>query len=116
MGSPGSDPDKMSRASLALPKLLDHPVVRKIAKKHDKSTGQVLLRHVVQNGMIVIPKSTNPERIKQNIEIFDFVLTASEMKELNELDRGEEGRLFDVTRFFRGLVNFFLNFSLNFSV
>lgn len=80
-------------------------MVQKIAKNHNKSTAQVLLRHIVQNGMIVIPKSTNPERIKQNIDIFDFELTADELKELNDLDRGEEGRIFDFS-IFHGLVNF----------
>ena len=99
LGSPGSDPDRKTNSTLALPRLLDHPVVQKIAKDHNKSTAQVLLRHIVQNGMIVIPKSTNPERIKQNIDIFDFELTADEMKELNGLDRGEEGRIFDFSVF-----------------
>lgn len=77
------------------PDLLTHPVVTKIAGDHGKTTAQVLLRHAVQGGVIVIPKSSSPERIKSNIDVFDFTLTDNEMGQLNALDQREAGRIFN---------------------
>ena len=79
---------------LALPGLLKHPKIIEIAETHNKTAAQVLLRHSVQDNVIIIPKSTKPERIKENIEIFDFSLTDDEMNEINNLDMGELGRMF----------------------
>nr|BAN20420.1 aldo-keto reductase [Riptortus pedestris] len=70
------------------------PVIVEIAKKHNKLPSQVLLRYLVQYGVAVIPKSSNPERIKQNIEIFDFELSSEEMEKIKKLDKGKEGRMF----------------------
>ncbi|OXU26253.1 hypothetical protein TSAR_006992 [Trichomalopsis sarcophagae] len=94
LGSPGSSPDKKTRYIKSLPTLFDHPIVKKIAEAHNRTSAQVLLRHAVQNGIIVLPKSTNPGRIKQNIGIFDFALTEDEMQAMNGLDKGEKGRIF----------------------
>jgi diketogulonate reductase-like aldo/keto reductase len=69
------------------PKLLDDEVVTTIAKSHKKSPAQVLLKWALQRGTIAIPKSTNPERIVENMAVYDFELTADEMKELEALDR-----------------------------
>ena len=69
--------------------LLSNPVIQKIAEKYGKNTGQIILRFEIQEGMIVLPKSTNPERIAGNIDIFDFELTESEMAELYRLDTGK---------------------------
>ncbi len=63
-------------------------IIKEIAKKHDKDSGQVILRWMIQNGVSVIPKSEKPDRIKSNFEIFDFELTADEMKQIDNLDRG----------------------------
>ncbi|BHF61988.1 hypothetical protein SprV_0100496900 [Sparganum proliferum] len=73
--------------------LLDDPIVSKIAKVHGKSPAQVILRHGLQRNLIVIPKSVTPERIQENINIFDFELTEDEMSSLNRLDKGQ--RLLD---------------------
>ena len=62
----------------------------KIAKNHNKSVAQVILRWDYQNGVIVIPGSSNPEHIKENISIFDFELTEDEMKQIEELNRDEK--------------------------
>ena len=51
--------------------------------------GQIILRFEVQDGIIVLPKSTNPERIKGNIDIFDFSFTDEEMSLLRSLDTGK---------------------------
>lgn len=71
------------------PELLGNEVVTKLAKKYGKNAGQILLRFETQDGLIVLPKSTNPERIKGNIDIFDFVLTEEEMTEMKALDTGK---------------------------
>ncbi|KAG8288108.1 1,5-anhydro-D-fructose reductase-like [Homalodisca vitripennis] len=72
----------------------EDPVVVRIAKSHNKTTAQVLLRFLIQSGINIIPKSVNPDRIRQNFQLFDFVLTNKEMAELNALDKGEDGRKF----------------------
>jgi diketogulonate reductase-like aldo/keto reductase len=51
------------------PDLLEHPLVKQIASSHEKSPAQVLLRHLIQQGIIVIPKSANPIRIKENGQV-----------------------------------------------
>ncbi|XP_028038636.1 alcohol dehydrogenase [NADP(+)]-like [Bombyx mandarina] len=84
------------------PDLLQLPVVKRIAEAHDRTPAQVLLRYTVQRGLAAIPKSTNPTRIKQNLSIWDFELSDSEMKDLGALDKGEEGRICDFT-FFPGI-------------
>lgn len=67
--------------------VLEDPVVIHIAKAHGQSPAQVCLRFQVQRGIAVIPKSQNPERLKENISIFDFVLSEEEMQILHGLDR-----------------------------
>ncbi|XP_025831663.1 aldose reductase [Agrilus planipennis] len=84
------------------PDILGHPVVKELAEKYNKTTGQILLRHLVQQNVIIIPKSSNPERIKQNIDVFNFELSPEDLERLNALDRGEDGRIFDF-RFFKGI-------------
>ena len=59
--------------------LLSNPAITEIASKYGKNAGQVILRFEVQEGLIILPKSTNPERIAGNIDIFDFELTEDEM-------------------------------------
>ena len=69
--------------------LLSHPVIVKLAEKYGKNPGQFILRSEIQEGLIVLPKSTNPERIAGNIDIFDFELEDSEMEEIRALDTGK---------------------------
>ncbi|XP_047100133.1 1,5-anhydro-D-fructose reductase-like [Schistocerca piceifrons] len=71
---------------------LSDAVVLRIAQKHGKSAAQVLLRFVMQLGVAVIPKSTNPEHIQQNFDVFDFELSPEDMYSLEALDKGERGR------------------------
>lgn len=70
-------------------KLLENPLVVSLAKKYGKNPGQIILRFEVQDGLIVLPKSTNPARIKGNIEIFDFQLAPEEMVAMRGLDTGK---------------------------
>ena len=69
--------------------LLNDPTIVSLAEKYGKNAGQIILRFEVQEGFIVLPKSTNPERIKGNIEIFDFELTEDEMNSIRALDTGK---------------------------
>ncbi|MDB7039891.1 aldo/keto reductase [Erysipelatoclostridium ramosum] len=70
--------------------LLNDSVITKIAKAHDVSSAQVILRWNLQKGVIVIPGSSNPEHIKENTEIYHFELTEDEMNQINKLDRHEK--------------------------
>ena len=69
--------------------LLGDPVITKLAEKYGKNAGQIILRFEVQEGVITLPKSTNPERIRTNQDVFDFELTEEEMKEMRALDTGK---------------------------
>ena len=69
--------------------LLTNPVITEIAEKYGKNAGQVILRFENQEGIIIFPKSTKPERIKSNMEIFDFELTEDEMNAIRALDTGK---------------------------
>ena len=74
--------------------VLNDPVVASIAKKHDKTPAQILLRFLVQQDIAVIPKSVTPIRIQQNFDVFGFSLSAAEMQQLDGIDQGENGRSF----------------------
>ena len=69
-----------------LKEILESPIVKQIADAHGKTPAQVALRQHVQRGIVVIPKSVNKERMKQNLDLFDFELTTSEMEQLKTLD------------------------------
>jgi 2,5-diketo-D-gluconate reductase A len=77
---------------IAQGKVLDDPVVERIAKAINKSPAQVVLRWHVQRGDIVFPKSVSPDRMRQNFELFDFELDGSDIDALSALDKGESGR------------------------
>ena len=65
------------------------PVLKEIGAKYGKSVAQVALRFLLQNGVVVIPKSTHEERMQENFNVFDFVLTDEEMKQIETLDTGK---------------------------
>ena len=66
--------------------MFENPAVAEIAKVHGKTPAQIALRFLMQNDVIVIPKSAHEERIKENFNIFDFMLSASEMEQLRSMD------------------------------
>ncbi len=70
--------------------LLSDPVLSRIASKHNKSVAQVILRWDLQRGVVVIPGSSNPAHMKENISIFDFELSAEEMAEIAAINRNEK--------------------------
>ena len=70
---------------------LKDPVIVEIAEAHGKTPAQVMLRWGLQHGRSVIPKSTKPARIAENIDVFDFELSADEMAAIDGLDTGRRG-------------------------
>src|SRR5687768_2794617 len=73
--------------------LLENPTLAAIAAKYGKTPGQVVLRWHMELGIVAIPRSRNPDRIAQNIHIFDFVLTNNEIAAISALDTGKEPRV-----------------------
>ena len=70
---------------------LEDPVIADIATAHQKTPAQVMLRWGLQHGRSVIPKSTKPSRIAENIDVFDFALSADEMAAIDGLGTGRRG-------------------------
>jgi diketogulonate reductase-like aldo/keto reductase len=70
---------------------LDDAVIGEIAAVHKKSPAQTMLRWGLQHGRSVIPKSTKPNRIEENLDVFDFELSADEMTAIDGLDTGRRG-------------------------
>ncbi|MBS0210921.1 MAG: aldo/keto reductase [Planctomycetes bacterium] len=68
--------------------VLDQPAVRDAASAHNKTPAQVALRWGVQRGTAVVPKTSRPERLAENLNIFDFALTDAELQAISALDRG----------------------------
>ena len=66
--------------------ILENSVIQVIAKKHMKTSAQVILRWHLQNQFVVIPKSANPLRIRENINVFDFNLDLDDLSKINDLD------------------------------
>ena len=68
------------------PNLLEHPVIQAVAEKHDATTGQVLIRWAVERDTVVIPKSTNAGRIKENLAAHELRLDKEDMEQISALD------------------------------
>lgn len=78
------DPNWVEKDS---PVLLEEPILHAIAKKHNRNPGQVALRYQLQRGVVVLAKSFNEKRIKENFQVFDFDLTPEDMKAIDGLNR-----------------------------
>ncbi|WP_029042884.1 aldo/keto reductase [Cryocola sp. 340MFSha3.1] len=70
--------------------LLAEPVLARLAEKHGRTPGQIVLRWHVQNGLVAIPKSRNPERMAENLSVFDFELDSDDLSALDTLDEGPD--------------------------
>ncbi len=73
---------------LAQAEVLEDPVLTDLAEKHGRTAAQVVLRWHIQLGNIVFPKSSSPERIRQNIDVFGFELDDEDMTAIGKLDDG----------------------------
>ncbi|KAJ9598311.1 hypothetical protein L9F63_010989 [Diploptera punctata] len=81
-GRPGSKAPTMKQGVLSL---LEDPVLLEMATKYNKTIAQIILRYLVQHGVVPIPKSSNPNRMKENIDIFDFQLESEDVAVLAAL-------------------------------
>ena len=72
---------------------MDDPTLVTIAATYDKTPAQVVLRWNIELGIVTIPRSSNPERLAQNLDIFDFTLSADEIATIAALDTGAEKRV-----------------------
>ncbi|GAC1496204.1 MAG: aldo/keto reductase [Pseudarthrobacter sp.] len=70
------------------PSLLEAPVLTQLGEKYGKTPAQVVLRWHIEQGLVVIPKSANPARMRQNLEVFDFALNPQDLAKLAALDKG----------------------------
>jgi len=68
--------------------LLDAPLLSQLGEKYDKTPGQLVLRWHIQNGLVVIPKSGDPGRMRENLDVFDFALDPQDLAEMAILDEG----------------------------
>ncbi|MEW1813122.1 aldo/keto reductase [Pseudarthrobacter phenanthrenivorans] len=68
--------------------LLGAPILAQLAEKHGKTPGQLVLRWHIQNGLVTIPKTASPERMAENMDVFDFALDPQDLAELSVLDEG----------------------------
>ena len=69
--------------------LIDNPVLSEIGKKYNKTSAQVMLRWDLQQNIVTVPRSTNPQRIAQNIDIFDFELSDEDMKTIDDMNENQ---------------------------
>ena len=67
----------------------NNPVLKDVAAAHGKSAAQVALRFLLQSDVVLIPKSVHKERMEENFNVFDFVLTDEEMARIEALDTGK---------------------------
>lgn len=72
---------------LAHAKSMDNEIINRLATKYNKSYAQIMLRWAVQKNLVVLPKSVNADRIRENANIFDFVLTQADIELISTLDR-----------------------------
>lgn len=77
-----------SWAPLARGKILDEPLLAELATRYDRSPAQIVIRWHLQRGIVVIPKSVTPERIRSNFEVFDFTLSDNDLARIAALDSG----------------------------
>ncbi|CAH1637649.1 unnamed protein product [Spodoptera littoralis] len=98
LGSPGAKNHFVTKYKYSpntFPDLLSLPEVDTMAKKYEKTPAQILLHFLVKQKIVVIPKSTNLDRLEENKNIYDFELSEEEMNTLIRLDKGEKGRIFN---------------------
>ncbi|KAF1751861.1 hypothetical protein GCK72_018415 [Caenorhabditis remanei] len=100
LGSPGrmsvigADGKPLFESTKNIPNELNDKNVKALAQKYNKTPVQILLRATVDMGIVVIPKTTNPERMKENINLFDFSISKAEVNLLEAHERSKPERLF----------------------
>ncbi|MDO4169474.1 MAG: aldo/keto reductase [Lachnospiraceae bacterium] len=87
LSAAGANRQDTKTRGMSCANVMEDPVIVSIAKIHDKTPGQIVLRWHIQNGFGIIPKSSNYGHIIENTKLFNFKLTASEMKQIQELTK-----------------------------
>jgi diketogulonate reductase-like aldo/keto reductase len=95
-GSPQPQPDGTFKDKNVKVALLSHPMVKGLADKYGKTVQQILLKFHTARGVITIPKTVSKERIRTNVNIFDFDLTKEEINSLESLANGERSCIPDI--------------------
>jgi 2,5-diketo-D-gluconate reductase A len=72
------------------PELRSEPVVAEVAQRYGRTPAQILLRWHIELGLVPVPKSEDPKRLRENIAVFDFALTTEDVARISALDRGDE--------------------------
>lgn len=90
--------------------LFTNPILEGIGRKYNKSTAQVALRYLIQRGVIVIPKSIRKERMRQNMEVFDFIIAEDDRMAIAAMD---EGKSLFFSHNDPDFVRYLLNFKVN---
>ena len=86
--------------------IFNNPILKEIGQKYDKSTAQIILRWIIQRGIIVFPKSEKKERMIENYSIFDFELTEEDMEKIKELETNNPIADIDNPYFTESITNF----------
>lgn len=86
--------------------IFSNPVLSEIGEKYGKSVAQVIIRWIIQRGIIVFPKSAKPERMAENIDVFDFELTKDDMEKIKELETAEPIAYIDTPEFVESISQF----------
>lgn len=105
LGSPGAKNHFQNKYDYSIedfPDILGLPTVSQLSEKYGKTKGQILLKHLISQNVIIIPKSANVDRIKNNLTLFDFEISEEDLELLNNLEQGEQGRIFNFL-FFKGV-------------
>jgi diketogulonate reductase-like aldo/keto reductase len=75
-------------APLVKAQRMDHPVLRRLARKHGATPARILVRWGLEHGLVVLPKSVRAERIRENADVYGFALDAEDLAALGALDEG----------------------------
>jgi 2,5-diketo-D-gluconate reductase A len=86
--------------------IFKNPLLAEIGEKYGKSVAQVIIRWIIQRGIIVFPKSTKPERMEENFNVFDFELSDEDMEKIKELETGEPIAYIDTPEFVESISQF----------
>uniref|UniRef100_A0A7E4VDR1 Aldo_ket_red domain-containing protein n=1 Tax=Panagrellus redivivus TaxID=6233 RepID=A0A7E4VDR1_PANRE len=97
IGSPGRG-EAQKGESFVQGDSMSHPLVKRLAEKYHKTPAQILIRQLIQRGISTIPKSTNPNRVRENFNVLDFELTVDEMAEFDKIPGDNRLFLFDFAK------------------
>lgn len=86
--------------------IFKNPILAEIGEKYGKSVAQVIIRWIIQRGIIVFPKSVKTERMQENLDVFDFELTDDDMEKIKELETGEPIAYIDTPEFIESISQF----------